>query len=70
MKYLILLSLLITTAVMAEGDKNSSWQTIDEKVCSVFIPSDLDDACYVNPEEHSGQAVLCVLKVTCVGDDD
>ena len=61
MKYLILLSLLITTAVVASGDKNNNpWQPVPEDECSVFLPSGIsEDKCEVVSVDQSGITYLC-----------
>ena len=66
---LFLICLLIATSSIAGGSKDSSWQTIEDKVCSVFVPPNLDEKCDIDPTEQTGVAALCTLKVICTGDD-
>ena len=64
MKYLILLSLLIATAVLAssdgDGKNNNPWQPVPEGECSVFLPSGIsEDKCEVVSVDQSGITYLC-----------
>ena len=61
MKYLILLSLVITTAVIASGDKvKNPWQPVPEDECSVFLPAGIDeDKCEIVDVSQSGISYLC-----------
>ena len=66
----IILMMMFSLTVLAGGGKVNSWQTIEEKVCVVFLPPDLEEKCDINPVEQSGQIALCDLQVICTGEEE
>ena len=65
MKYLILLSLLITTAVIASGDKvKNPWQPTDTDQVSAFLPAGMDlNDCRLLASTQAGATYLCPPEV-------